>query len=118
MNTSKLVLIAIAVFGAAFAFIISWELLLPEKKAVVGIEEVPHLPGHQETRYVGSSIPKEERDQAGPQDTAAQNTPYGELKWERKPVKKKDKQPAKIRSTYDKEQDVVKPEKSENGIVQ
>jgi hypothetical protein len=110
MGKSRLVLAAIAVLGAALAFIITWESLAPGKKADAELEELPFLPGHEETRYVGSSIPEEERGEAPAKDAATQGTSHGELNWQRKPAKKEEKPPVKADSSYDKDRDVVKPD--------
>ena len=79
----------------------------------VGANEPQETPGTP----AGSSGEAAAADGAGDAAAAPKNLKHGELNWQKRPAKEEETQPAKERSSYERDKDVVKPERPEGDTI-
>ncbi len=120
----KLELLAIGFLGMILIFVVVFHILNEKRieeelRPKTEVEEAPLSPGHEETVYIGHSIPFEERQRIEKKRKEAEqgeSIPFGTLNWKPKRTKKKEK-PEEQLSTYEKEGRVVKPDSPDGSAV-
>jgi hypothetical protein len=108
MNNSTLYMAIIALLGLVLGAALVCEFVGSDKS-----QEKPAGEGSPTSRTGASS------NVVGDGETveARENLKYGELNWQKKPEKEKKAQPAKARSSYERERELVKPEGAEGNPV-